>query len=159
MAGLSLRDRARSADIWKKLRVEPLLLPRQNEPVKVVWPRSGCLLGTFLWRISGGYLTGKRPQSRSRTCWRDYISHLAWDYSGRDGKCCWEEEHLDYLATVTRPRINSQKRMDGWRCNSFWDWTKTVMLCKKTKKMYWKMLKCSVELRGTVESAANSLYV
>jgi len=79
VAGLSLRDRVRSSDIRRELRVDPLLLrvkrsklrffghlirmPPRRLPLEVFWTRP----------------TGRRPWGRPRTCWRDYISHLAWE--------------------------------------------------------------------------------
>jgi len=61
---LSLRERGRSSTIRGELGVEPLLLHIERSQLR--W---------FLW-------LGWRPRVRTRTFWRDYISHLVWEHLG-----------------------------------------------------------------------------
>ncbi|KAF7648904.1 hypothetical protein LDENG_00150410, partial [Lucifuga dentata] len=79
VSGFTLRDRVRSSDIWERFGVEPLLLCIERSQLR--WFR-------HLVRMPSGHLprdvfqacpTGKRPQGRSRTRWRDYISRLTWE--------------------------------------------------------------------------------
>ncbi|KAI3353755.1 hypothetical protein L3Q82_004987 [Scortum barcoo] len=83
VAGRSLRDRVRSSVTREELGVEPLLL-RSIERSQLRW------LG-HLFRMPPGRLprevfqacpTGRRPQGRPRTRWRDYVSRLAWERLG-----------------------------------------------------------------------------
>ncbi len=82
VAGRSLRDRVRSSVTLEELRVESLLLGIERSQLR--W------LG-HLFRIPPGcrpgevFLaspTGKRPQGRPRTRWRDYVSRLACERLG-----------------------------------------------------------------------------
>ncbi|KAK3527289.1 hypothetical protein QTP86_018597 [Hemibagrus guttatus] len=82
VAGRSLRDRVRSSVTREGLGVEPLLLHIERGQLR--W------LG-HLFRMPPGHLpgevfracpTGKRPWGRPRTCWRDYVSRLAWERLG-----------------------------------------------------------------------------
>ncbi|TWW76599.1 hypothetical protein D4764_13G0012610 [Takifugu flavidus] len=82
VAGLSLRDRVRSSNIWEEHGVEPLLL-------HIEWSQLGWL--GHLARMPSGRLplevfrtcpTGRWPHGRPRTRWRDYISRLAWEQLG-----------------------------------------------------------------------------
>ncbi len=82
VAGRSLRDRVRSSVTREELRVEPLLLHIERGQLR--W------LG-YLFRMPPGRLpgkvfrarpTGRRPQGRPRTRWRDYVSRLAWERLG-----------------------------------------------------------------------------
>ncbi|KAK0152856.1 hypothetical protein N1851_005478 [Merluccius polli] len=64
--------------------------------------------------------TGRRPQGRPRTRWRDYVSRLAWERLGIP------QEELDEVAgerevwasllrrPATRPQISGRRWMDGW---------------------------------------------
>ncbi len=78
VAGLSLKDRVRGSDIPKELRVEPLLLRTERSQLR--W-------FDHLVRVPPRRLPGevfrpfpsRRPRGRPRTCWRDYISQLAWE--------------------------------------------------------------------------------
>ncbi|KAK3566846.1 hypothetical protein QTP86_004550 [Hemibagrus guttatus] len=82
VVGRSLRDRVRSSVTREELGVEPLLLHIERGQLR--W------LG-HLFRMPPGHLpgevfracpTGKRPQGRPRTHWRDYVSRLAWERLG-----------------------------------------------------------------------------
>ncbi|KAL1263714.1 hypothetical protein QQF64_006453, partial [Cirrhinus molitorella] len=82
VVGRSLRDRVRSAVTREELGVEPLLLHIERGQLR--WLR-------HLFRMPPGRLpgevfracpTGKRPQGRPRTRWRDYVSQLAWERLG-----------------------------------------------------------------------------
>ena len=82
VAGLSLRDKVRSSDIRRELGVEPLLLHVERSQLRsfghLTRMPSGCLpLEVFRARP-----TGRRPQGRPRTRWRDDISLLAWECLG-----------------------------------------------------------------------------
>ncbi|KAK3542716.1 hypothetical protein QTP70_000099 [Hemibagrus guttatus] len=82
VVGRSLRDRVKSSVTWKELGVEPLLL--HNERGQLRWlghlfrMPPGRLPGEVFWACP----TGKRPQGRPRTRWRDYVSRLAWERLG-----------------------------------------------------------------------------
>ena len=79
MAGLSLRDKVRSSDIRRELGVEPLLLRIGRsqlgwfEHLTRIPPSFRGFPGTSDWEEARG---------RPRTCWRNYISHLAWERLG-----------------------------------------------------------------------------
>ncbi|KAK3529874.1 hypothetical protein QTP86_007288 [Hemibagrus guttatus] len=82
VAGRSLSNRVRSPVAREELGVESLLL--QIERGQLRW------LG-HLFRMPPGHLsgevfracpTGKRPQGKPRTRWRDYVSRLAWECLG-----------------------------------------------------------------------------
>jgi len=73
LAGLSVVDRARRSDIWRELRVEPLLLRIERSQLRwfghLIRMPPGCLpLEDFRARP-----IGRRPWGRHRTHWRDYI--------------------------------------------------------------------------------------
>ncbi|KAK3526405.1 hypothetical protein QTP70_025434 [Hemibagrus guttatus] len=82
VAGRSLRDRVRSSVTREVLGVEPLLLHIKRGQLR--WLRHlfrmplGCLPG----EVFRACPTGKRPQGRPRTCWRDYVSRLTWERLG-----------------------------------------------------------------------------
>ncbi|KAK3510372.1 hypothetical protein QTP70_005671 [Hemibagrus guttatus] len=82
VAGLSLRDRVRSSVTWEELGVEPLLLHIERGQLRWL----GHLFRMPLRRLPGEVFracpTGKRPRGRPRTCWRDYVSRLAWERLG-----------------------------------------------------------------------------
>jgi len=69
----------RSSDIQRELRVEPLLLHVERSQLR--WFRHVIRMppGHFPFRAR---LTGRRPQGRPRTHWRDNTSHLAWERLG-----------------------------------------------------------------------------
>uniref|UniRef100_A0A8C6LTA7 Reverse transcriptase domain-containing protein n=1 Tax=Nothobranchius furzeri TaxID=105023 RepID=A0A8C6LTA7_NOTFU len=77
VAGLSLRDRVRSSVIREGLGVDLLLLHIERSQLRwlghLVRMPPGCLPGEVFWARP----TGRRPKGRPRTCWRDYVSHLA----------------------------------------------------------------------------------
>ncbi|TWW62282.1 hypothetical protein D4764_04G0009290 [Takifugu flavidus] len=79
VAGLSLRDRVRSYAIREELGVDPLLLRVERSQMKwLVRMPPGRLPGeVFRARPSG-----RRPSGRPRTCWRNYVSRLAWERLG-----------------------------------------------------------------------------
>jgi len=73
VAGLSLRDRVRSSDIRRELRVEPLHLRIEKSQLRcfghLIWMPPGRLpLEVFQARP-----TSRRSRGRPRTRWRDYI--------------------------------------------------------------------------------------
>lgn len=80
-AGLSHRDRVRNLDIRRDPRVKPLL-----------W----CLLGTSLW----GFSDTPSWEGTPRTCWQDYMFHLAWKRLSlpQGVTCCWGEGWLKHSA-------------------------------------------------------------
>ncbi len=72
-AGLSLRDRVTSSNMWEDLRVESLLLHVQRSQLR--W--FGHLVRMPPWMSPWGGVSG-RLGSR----WRDYTSRLAWESFG-----------------------------------------------------------------------------
>ncbi len=82
VAGLSLRDRVRNSGIRRELGVEPVLLRVERSQLRwfghlIRMPPGHLPVGVF-WACP----TSRRPRGRPRTCWRDYISHLAWECLG-----------------------------------------------------------------------------
>lgn len=75
MAGLSLRDRARSSDVRREIRVEPLLLGVERSQLR----RFGHLIRMPFLKFQARP-SGQRPLGRPRTGWRDWISLLAWEH-------------------------------------------------------------------------------
>lgn len=66
-------------------------------------------LSRFFWARP----TGERPRGGSGTCWRDYKSHLAWEWQnprGRAWKWCWKEKGSWTAVIMTWPRISSRKQ-------------------------------------------------
>jgi len=80
VAGLSLRDRVRSSNIRTELRIEPLLLRVERSQLR--WHLIRMLPGRLPLEFFWARPTGRRPRSRPRTRWRDYISCLAWERLG-----------------------------------------------------------------------------
>ncbi len=124
MARLILRDRVRSSDIWWELGIEPLLL--RIERSQFMWfghlirmPPGRCPLEVFWARPT------RRPWGRPRTCWRDYISHLAWECpripQEAPGKCCLGEGG-SLTCCPRKPALDKRKKMDGWIDVSDDDW-------------------------------------
>lgn len=79
--------------------------------------------------------SGRGTQGRPRTRWRDYISHLVWEFlripQGRAGKRCWAHRHMENpawpAATATWPQDG--RRMDRWEeSNATCQWDK-LMRC------------------------------
>uniref|UniRef100_A0A8C6LCZ4 Reverse transcriptase domain-containing protein n=1 Tax=Nothobranchius furzeri TaxID=105023 RepID=A0A8C6LCZ4_NOTFU len=77
VSGLSLRDRLRSSVILEGLGVDPLLLHIERSQLRWL----GHLVRMPPGRLPGEVFrvrpTGRRPECRPRTLWRDYVSHLA----------------------------------------------------------------------------------
>ncbi|KAK0156594.1 putative uncharacterized transposon-derived protein F52C9.6 [Merluccius polli] len=92
VAGLSLRDRVRSSVIRKELGVDPLLVRVERSQMRWL----GHLVRMPPRRLPGEVFrarpTGRRPRGRPRTCWRDYVSRLAWECLGI------AQEELDEVA-------------------------------------------------------------
>ncbi|KAK3524866.1 hypothetical protein QTP86_010089 [Hemibagrus guttatus] len=82
VAGCSLRDRVRSSVTREELGVEPLLLHIERGQLRwlghLFRMSPGRLPGEVFWACP----TGKRPQGRPRTRWRDYVSRLTWERLG-----------------------------------------------------------------------------
>ena len=78
---MSIRDGVRNSDIRERLRVEPLFLHTEKSQLRwfglVRMPPGGLPGDVFQVCPSG-----RRPRGRSRTCWRDYVSRLAWERLG-----------------------------------------------------------------------------
>ncbi|KAI2646443.1 Staphylococcal secretory antigen SsaA [Labeo rohita] len=82
VAGRILRDRVRSSVTQQEFEVEPLLLHVERNQLRWL----GQLFrmppehvpGEVFWACP----TGRRPRRRPRTCWRDYVSQLAWQHLG-----------------------------------------------------------------------------
>lgn len=90
--------------------------PNQEEPLEIVW----VLLDTSLGRCFWGRWIRQKPHSMPRTCWRDYICHLATcHYSpGRDGRDDQEEGGLGLC--------------DGWNGEWMHTW---IISCSKYSKL------------------------
>ena len=92
LAGLSLRDRVRSLVIREELGVDPLLLRVERSQMR--WLRHLVRMppGRLPGEVFRARPTGRRPRGRRRTCWRDYVSRLAWECLGIP------QEELDEVA-------------------------------------------------------------
>ncbi|TWW64140.1 hypothetical protein D4764_03G0011480 [Takifugu flavidus] len=82
VAGLNLRDRVRSLDIREELGVEPLLLHIERSQLGWLGHLARMPSGRLPSEVFRTCPTGRRPRGRPRTRWRDYISHLAWEWLG-----------------------------------------------------------------------------
>ncbi|KAK3507140.1 hypothetical protein QTP70_008534 [Hemibagrus guttatus] len=82
MAGRSLRDRLRSSVTREELGVEPLLLHIKRGQLRWLGHLFWMPLGRLPGEVFRACPTGKRPQGRPRTRWRDYVSRLAWERLG-----------------------------------------------------------------------------
>ncbi len=82
VSGLHLRDRVRSSDIRRELGVEPLFLRVKRNQLKWFGHLIRMPPGRIPLEVFWARPTGRRPRARLRTCWRDYISHLAWKCFG-----------------------------------------------------------------------------
>ncbi|KAF7642406.1 hypothetical protein LDENG_00258420 [Lucifuga dentata] len=82
VSGLTLRDRVRSSDIQEGLRVELLLLHIERSQLRWFGHLIRIPPGRLPREVFQACPTGKRPQGRPRTHWRDYISQLAWERLG-----------------------------------------------------------------------------
>jgi len=109
VAGLSRRDRVRSSDIRRELRVELLLLRFERSQLRwlghLIRMPPGCLPLEVFWARP----TGRRPWGKPRIHWRDYISHLAWE------RLAIPQEELESLAGCHRnPAPDKRMRIDGF---------------------------------------------
>ncbi len=77
VTGLSLRDRVRSSDIRRELRVELLLLHVERSQVRWFEHLVRMPPGHHPLEVFQAHPIGRRPRGRPKTHWRDYISHLA----------------------------------------------------------------------------------
>ena len=82
VAGRSLRDRVRSSVTREELRVEPLLLHVERSQLRWLGHLYRMPPGRLPGRVLRACLTRKRPRGRPRTCWRDYVTWLAWERLG-----------------------------------------------------------------------------
>ncbi|KAK3522831.1 hypothetical protein QTP86_004670 [Hemibagrus guttatus] len=82
VAGRSLRDRVRSSVTWEELGVEPLLLHIERGQLRWLGHLFRMPPGRLPGEVYRACPTGKRPRGRPRTCWRDYVSRLAWERLG-----------------------------------------------------------------------------
>ncbi|KAK3573226.1 hypothetical protein QTP86_015140, partial [Hemibagrus guttatus] len=82
VAGCSLRDRVRSSVTREELRVEPLLLHIERGQLRWLGHLFRMPPGRLPGEVFRACPTGKRPWGRPRTCWRDYVSRLAWECLG-----------------------------------------------------------------------------
>ncbi|KAK3515257.1 hypothetical protein QTP70_013021, partial [Hemibagrus guttatus] len=79
VAGCSLRDRVRSSVTREELGVEPLLFHIERGQLRWLGHLFRMPPGRLPGEVFRACPTGKRPQGRPRTCWRDYVSQLAWE--------------------------------------------------------------------------------
>ena len=120
VAELSLRDRVRSSVIRRELGVDPLLIRVERSQMR--W--FGHLIRMPPGRLPGEVFrarpTGRRPQGRPRTRWRDYVSRLAWERLGipreeLDEVAGEREVWASCLGCCPRdPTPDKRKRIDGW---------------------------------------------
>ncbi|KAK0151566.1 putative uncharacterized transposon-derived protein F52C9.6 [Merluccius polli] len=82
VAGLSLRDRVRSSVIREELGVDPLLLRVERSQMRWLGHLVRMPPGRLPGEVFRARPTGRRPQGRPRTRWRDYVSRLAWERLG-----------------------------------------------------------------------------
>ncbi|KAK3521248.1 hypothetical protein QTP70_001543 [Hemibagrus guttatus] len=82
VAGCSLRDRVRSSVTREELGVEPLLLHIERGQLRWLGHLFRMPLGHLPGEVFRACPTGKRPQGRPRTRWRDYVSRLEWEHLG-----------------------------------------------------------------------------
>ncbi|KAK3509747.1 hypothetical protein QTP70_008379 [Hemibagrus guttatus] len=82
VAGRLVRDRVRSSATREELGVEPLLLHIKRGQLR--WLRHLFQMppGRLPGEVFRACPTGKRPQGRPSTRWRDYVSRLAWERLG-----------------------------------------------------------------------------
>ncbi|KAK3558314.1 hypothetical protein QTP86_014701, partial [Hemibagrus guttatus] len=79
VVGRSLRDRVRSSVTREELGVEPLLLHIERGQLRWLGHLFRMPPGRLPGEVFRACPTGKRPQERPRTRWRDYVSWLAWE--------------------------------------------------------------------------------
>ncbi|KAK3509001.1 hypothetical protein QTP70_015948 [Hemibagrus guttatus] len=82
VVGCSLRDRVRSSVTREELGVEPLLLYIERGQLRWLGHLFRMPPGRLPGEVFRACPTGKRPRGRPRTCWRDYVSCLAWERLG-----------------------------------------------------------------------------
>lgn len=70
----------KALDSLVHLRCKPLCIKRSR--LKRFGHLARMPPGCFNWEVFWACPTRKRPQGKPRTCWRDYISHLAWESLG-----------------------------------------------------------------------------
>lgn len=97
--------RLSSMVIREGLRIWPTS-PHCKKPVEVLWQSDW----DALWRVRS-FKHERRRQCRTRTCWRNYISRLAWKPSDELEEVSLGEECLD-CCLVTDP--DKQSKIDGW---------------------------------------------
>ncbi|KAK3560032.1 hypothetical protein QTP86_033830, partial [Hemibagrus guttatus] len=79
VAGCSLRDRVRSSVTQEELGVKPLLLHIERGQLRWLGHLFQMPPGRLPGEVFRACPIGKRPRGRPRTCWRDYVSQLAWE--------------------------------------------------------------------------------
>ncbi len=111
VAGLSLRDRVKSLDMWRELMIEPLLLHVERSQLR--WFRHlnkmppGCLPSEVFCACP----TNRRPWGRPRT--RFYILHLSWERLGIS------QEELENVAVEKDVwQLRKSIEEDLWRWNN-----------------------------------------
>ncbi|TWW74429.1 hypothetical protein D4764_14G0004320 [Takifugu flavidus] len=76
------QDRVRSSAIQEELRVEPLLLRVERSQMRWLGHLVRMPPGRLPGEVFRACPSGRRPPGRPRTCWRDYVSRLAWERLG-----------------------------------------------------------------------------
>ncbi|KAK3570072.1 hypothetical protein QTP86_010236 [Hemibagrus guttatus] len=79
VAGCSLRDRVRRSVTREELGVELLFLHIERGQLRWLGHLFRMPPGRLRGEVFRACPTGKRPRGRPRTCWRDYVSRLAWE--------------------------------------------------------------------------------
>uniref|UniRef100_A0A8C9VV72 ribonuclease H n=1 Tax=Scleropages formosus TaxID=113540 RepID=A0A8C9VV72_SCLFO len=106
--GRTLRDRVRSSVTREELGVEPLLLRIKRSQLRWLGHLFRMPPGRLPGEVFRACPTGRRPQGRPRTRWRDYVSQLAWERLGVPPEeleeVCGEKEVWGALLRLLPPR-------------------------------------------------------
>ena len=89
----------------------------------VSWAGSGIwlrrLLLTYLWKDFWAYPSGRRPQVRPRSHWKNDIPsgrRTLWDPAGETGECRWEDGCLGFppgpIVSMIQPQISRRRWME-----------------------------------------------
>lgn len=124
MAGLVLKDSARSPYIRREHAAGPLLLCVEKSQLRRFGYLIRRLLGHLPLELFWARPTGRKPRGRPRTRWRDYMSHLASEHpripQGGAGNLCRGEGRLEHPAlpafTAIRPQISGRKMIEWISC-------------------------------------------
>lgn len=80
---ISYEPTRRCLTVWESLWVELLFLQNERNQLRWFGHRTRMPPGQLQLQQYQVRFTGQRPWGKPGTCWRDYISHLAWE--------CWKQ--------------------------------------------------------------------